>query len=108
MIVISFCIYQEATSDIDAYGNAKGHFFIDIMDWLSGLWFRCNDNEITPNGDVFNPDNDDQSKIQFMVYYNESYFAKSIEGITEQLPRKLKLDSLLRSYLRKKIGKKVG
>ena len=31
----------------DDASDERGHYYVDVQDWMTGKWYRCNDTEVT-------------------------------------------------------------
>ena len=82
--ILCALVFHSTDSNADAL--SKGHYYIDVMDWLSGRWFRCNNDVI----EYLQPLNEyteaEQSDIIRMVYVRKEYFKScGIKSIYEEL-----------------------
>ena len=64
---------------------SKGHYYIDVMDWLSGTWFRCNDANVRlrpkkhklVNYSVTKSDGYDKRNLAFIIYARDIYLSRT-------------------------------
>lgn len=53
----------------------KGHFTCDVMDWLTGTWFNCDDDIVKKKGE----NNHASKSLSYMYYVEELFFKDSIK-----------------------------
>lgn len=83
----TLCALVLHSTDDSSNALSKGHYYIDVMDWYSGCWFRCNNEDIEPRKAAWNEQ--DKRNILFLVYVRDVYMKTwGIESIYQDFKRK--------------------
>lgn len=80
-ILFAFIFHVQDESDA-----GKGHYYINVMDWFSGVWFSCNDEVITKKASNKRCNNDEKRNLVYMVYATQECAKKQlIQSIKDKM-----------------------
>ena len=54
----------------------KGHYYCKIMDWIHGIWFKCNESDVIKESNTKNSSLKDERNLCLMVYVKIYFFKK--------------------------------